>query len=96
MNIKEEKTMTTNELDDLAVQTFLDHQDQLFPEPVAETFEDAQIFLEDCFAVVCDGIDDVMDYLEESMDIDGMSEEEIVDCPEVFSLEDGRYLVVEG
>ena len=88
--------MTTNELDDLAVQTFLDHQDQLFPEPVAQTFEDALLFLADCFAVVCDGVDEVLYYLEESMDIDGMSEEEIVDSPEVFSLEDGPYLVVEG
>jgi len=30
------------------------------------------------------------------MDITGMSEEEILSAEEVFSISDGRYLVVEG
>ena len=44
----------TNKLDELALQTFLDNQEQLFPEPVADTPEEAEAFLEDCLAVVLD------------------------------------------
>ena len=35
---------------------FLEHQNQLFPEEVAETMEEADAFLEDCMAVVCKNI----------------------------------------
>ena len=35
------------------IQAFLDQQLQLFPEPVAETLEEAEEFLEDCMAVLC-------------------------------------------
>ena len=35
------------------LQSFLDQQLQLFPEPVAETLEEAEYFLEDCMAVIC-------------------------------------------
>ena len=35
------------------LQSFLDQQLQLFPEPVAETLEEAEYFLEDCMAIVC-------------------------------------------
>ena len=41
------------------VETFLKNQDQLFDEPVAEDFEEAEAFLEDCMAVVLDSIKDV-------------------------------------
>ena len=34
----------TNKLDELALQTFLDNQEQLFPEPVADTPEEAEAF----------------------------------------------------
>ncbi len=34
--------------------TFLKEQSQLFDEPVAETLEEAEAFLEDCMAVVVD------------------------------------------
>ena len=47
-------------------------------------------------AVVCRNQDEVMAYLEEEMDIVGMSPEEILDAEEVFSIGDGRYLIVEG
>ncbi len=86
----------TNQMDELALQTFLQNQLQLFPEPVAETEEEAEYFLEDCLAVIVDSKEDVMEYLGDSMDIEGMSMAEILDSPEVFALEDGRYLVVEG
>jgi hypothetical protein len=88
--------MTSNEYDEDVLQTFLDNQDQLFPEPVADSPEEAEAFLEDCLAVVCDSKEDVVEYLSDSMDVDGMSMEDILDSPEVFALEDGRYLVVEG
>lgn len=38
------------------VQTFLEKQGQLFDEPVAEDFEEAEEFLEDCMAVVLDSL----------------------------------------
>ena len=34
------------------VETFLKNQGQLFDEPVAETYEEAEEFLEECMAVV--------------------------------------------
>ena len=34
------------------VETFLKQQEQLFDEPVAETYEEAEEFLEECMAVV--------------------------------------------
>ena len=38
------------------VQTFLEKQGQLFDEPVAEDFEEAEEILEDCIAVVLDSL----------------------------------------
>ena len=79
------------------VKTFLEQQGQLFDEPVAETMEEAEAFLEDCFEVVADTMKDVRDYLEDiGMDIDGMSNEELADAAEVFEMPDGKYLIVEG
>ena len=77
--------------------TFLENQDRLFDEPVAETIEEAGAFLEDVMAEVVDSIDDVRDYLDQSgMDVDGMSDEEIEDAAEVFALPSGKYLIVEA
>ena len=45
------------------VQTFLEKQGQLFDEPVADDFEEAEAFLEDCMAVVLDSLKDVKKYL---------------------------------
>ena len=79
------------------VQTFLEKQGQLFDEPVAEDFEEAEEFLEDCMAVVLDSLEEVKEYLEESgADVDGMTLQEIEDASEVFVLPEGKYLVVEG
>ena len=52
------------EYDEESLQTFLNMQSQLFDEPVAETLEEAEAFLEDCMAVVVDSIKDVRDYLD--------------------------------
>ncbi len=84
------------EYDDECIRTFLEKQLQLFPEIVAETPEDAEEFLIDCMAVVCQNKQEVIDYMADGMDIAGMSEDEILDAQEVFPLSNGRYLVVEA
>ena len=72
-------------------------RDRLFPQPVAESYEAAEAFLEDCMAQVVDSIEEVREYLEEAgADVDGMSDEELEDASEVFALPDGKYLIVEG
>ena len=86
-----------NEFDEECLNVFLENQSQLFEEAVAETLEDAEAFLEDCMAVVVENIDEVKEFLEEEgMDIQGMSDEELEEACEVFSLPSGGYLIVEG
>jgi hypothetical protein len=86
-----------NEYDEAVLTAFLDQQDRLFPEPVADTMEEAEYFLEDCMAVVCKNKKEVLAYFEEvGSDISGMSEEELLESQEVFAVGDGRYLIVEG
>ena len=46
------------------INTFLEKQGQLFPQPVAESFEEAEAFLEDCMAAMVDSIDEVREYLD--------------------------------
>ena len=46
-----------NEYDEECLLTFLKKQSQLFDEPVAETMEEAEAFLEDCMAVVVDSLE---------------------------------------
>ena len=79
------------------IKTFLENQEQLFPQAVAESYEAAEAFLEDCMAQVVDSIEEVREYLEDSgADVEGMSDEELEDASEVFALPDGKYLIVEG
>ena len=79
------------------VKTCLENQEQRFPQPVAESYEAAEAFLEDCMAQVVDSIEEVREYLEEvGADVDGMSDEELEEASEVFALSDGKYLIVEG
>ena len=86
-----------NEFDEVCLEYFLAYQEQLLPEPVAETMEEAEEFLEDCMAVVCKNIKEVRDYFDEAgSDISGMSDDELMDQSEVFAIADGRFLVVEG
>ena len=85
------------EYNEECLKTFLEKQEQLFDEPVAETLEAAEAFLEDCMASIVDNIVEVREFLDqEGMDVSGMSDEEIEDASEVFALSDGRYLIVEG
>lgn len=81
----------------VCVETFLKNQGQLFDEPVAETYEEAVEFLDECMAVVVKSLKEVREYLDESgMDVEGMSKEELLEASEVFALPDGTYLIVEG
>ena len=85
------------EYDEEVLDTFLEKQTQFFSEEVAETPEAAEEFLEDCMAVVCKNIKEVRDYFDEAgSDISGMSDDELMDQSEVFSLPSGRFLIVEG
>ncbi len=85
------------EYDEDCLTAFLNNQSRLFDEPVAETMEEAEAFLEDCMAAVADSLGEVRDFFEEEgMDTSGMSDEELEEAAEVFPVPGGRYLVVEG
>ena len=86
-----------NEYDEECLLTILKNQSQLFDEPVAETLEEAEAFLEDCMAVVVESLDEVKEYFEEiGADVEEMSKEELEEASEVFVLPNGKYLIVEG
>ncbi|MGL5259081.1 MAG: glyoxalase [Lachnospiraceae bacterium] len=86
-----------HEYDEVVLKEFLKKQGQLFPEPVAETIEDAEAFLEECMAIVANSVDEVWEYFEEQgVDIFELKKEEILEADEVFELSDGRFLIVEG
>lgn len=83
--------------DEKVLQCFLEKQDQLFPEPVAESLEEAEDFLEECIAVVVSSVKEVWEFFEEEgVDMEGAGEEEILEAEEVFEIGDGRYLIVQG
>lgn len=85
------------EYDEECLQVFLENQSQLFDEPVAETPEEAEAFLEECMAVVVDSIEEVAVFFrEEGIDMEDMSMEELEEASEVFTLPSGKYLIVEG
>ncbi len=86
-----------HEFDDDVLECFLEKQLQLFPERVAETPEEAEDFLEECMAVVVNSVDEVIEFFEEEgIDMEGATDEEILEADEVFEVGDGRYLIVEG
>ena len=79
------------------VETFLKNQGRLFDEPVAENYQEAEDFLEDCMAVTVATLKEVRKYLDEAgADVAGMSDEELKDASEVFVLPSGGFLIVEG
>lgn len=83
--------------DKKVLQCFLDKQSQLYPEPVAETMEEAENFLEECMAVVVNSVKEVWEFFEEEgVDMEGADEQGILEADEVFEVGDGRYLIVEG
>ena len=80
--------------DEKVLRCFLKKQGQLFPEPVADSEEEAAFFLEDMMAVVAGSAEEVREYFEEEgIDTEG---EDILEAAEVFAVGDGRYLIVEG
>lgn len=84
------------EYDEKVLQVFLDKQLQLFPEKVAETPEEAEGFLEDCFAAVVDSAEEAINYLEDQgFDVENGANG-LADVDEVFEIGDGRCLIVEG
>lgn len=85
------------ELTKLSVETFLENQEKLFPEPVADSFEEARLFLEDNFAVLAGSIKEVRAYFEEEgMDVSSLTDEELGKECEVFAVPDGTFLIVEA
>lgn len=86
-----------HEYDEAVLRCFLKNQEQLFPEPVAESMEEAEAFLEECMAIVVNSPKEVWEYFDEQgIDIEGADEEEILSAQEIFDVGDGRYLIVEG
>ncbi len=87
-----------HEFDDAVLQCFLKKQGQLFPEgDVVSNLEEAENFLEECFAVVVNSVEEIWEYFEEEgVDMDGAEGDEILEADEVFDIGDGRYLIVEG
>ena len=77
-----------------SIEVFLKEQGRLYDEPVAETVEEAEEFLEDCMAVEVKNIKEVRKYLDEAgADVSGMSDEELEEACEVFTLPSGGYLL---
>ena len=86
-----------HEFDDVVLQCFLDNQEQLFSEPVANSLEEAEAFLEEVMALVVNSPKEVWEYFDEQgIDMEGADEEEILTADEIFDIGDGRYLIVEG
>lgn len=82
--------------DEKVLDAFLKNQSQLFDEPVADTREEADAFLEDCMAQVVKGEKQVIDYFEEvGVDMTDLPDG-IMGASEVFAVGDGRFLIVEG
>ena len=79
------------------LEAFLKQQGQLFDEPVAETIEEADEFLDECMAYVAANYKEVKAYFEETgADTSEMDREELLSQAEVFQMPDGKYLIVEG
>lgn len=79
--------------DKKVLEKFIEKQSQLFDEPVAEDLEEADEFLDMMMAVVVNSKNEVKEYFEElGADMEG----DILEAAEVFDIEDGRFLIVEG
>ena len=79
------------------MEEFLEKQGQLFDEPVAQTLEEADEFLDECMAYVASNYKEVKEYFEENgADTSEMDENELLSQAEVFAMPDGKYLIVEG
>ena len=85
------------EFDERVLDAFLEQQEKLYPQRVAETREEARDFLQESFAVVLESAKEVWDYFdEEGIDPGELDRKTITRADEVFAVGDGRYLIVEG
>lgn len=85
-----------NEYDEAVLRAFLKMQYDIFDEEMAGSLEEAEEFLEDCLAVVCDDIGEVWSYFEEEgVDLCEMDDRQLMESDEVHELPDGRFLVLE-
>ena len=82
--------------DKCVLECFLEKQGQLYDEKVAYDLDEAAEFLEDCMAFVVNDYKELAAYFEENADVVGMSKDEILSQGEVFTIPDGRYLIVEA
>ena len=80
------------------VETFLKNQGQLFDEPVVYDLEEAEDFLEECFAQYCSNIKELRQIMDdEGMDVSELSDAELEEQLEVFKLDNnGGYFFVEA
>ena len=86
------------EYDEECLQTFLNMQSQLFDEPVVYDLEEAEDFLEECFAQYCSNIKELRQIMDdEGMDVSELSDAELEEQLEVFKLDNnGGYFFVEA
>lgn len=78
-------------------EVFLKNQCQLLPEPVVFTVEEALEFLEECEPAVVDSVEGIRRYWEdEGMYVKVLTDQELLDQPEIFKLPSGKYLIVEA
>ena len=75
------------------LETFIKNQGQLFDEKVSESLEEADEFLDMMMATVVDNEKQLKSYFDE-LGVD--TEDDILNAAEVFKLDDGRFLIVEG
>ncbi len=74
---------------------FLKNQQSMFGRQVAGTIDEAVEFLEDSMAQIFDDIAELKEYWEEmGMDMEGMTDEELLDPAEVMKLPDGKLLLI--
>lgn len=85
-----------NEYDEGVLRAFLKLQYDIFDEEMAGSLEEAEEFLEDCLAVVCNDLKEVRAYFEEEgTDIYEMDDRQLMESDEVHELPDGRFLILE-
>lgn len=77
---------------------FLRDQKKLFDEPVVYDLEEAEDFLEECFAQYCSNIRELRQIMDdEGMDVSELSDAELEEQLEVFKLDNnGGYFFVEA
>ena len=75
---------------------FLANQLKLFPQKVADDYEEADEFLDMVCATIVNNKKELKEYLSDNMDISELSDDSIDQIEEVFQLSNGKYLIVEG